>query len=216
MTGSVEVVAMRRTAMAILFALVLAGCTAAPAPPPPVPTFPAGPPAAAAEAGRAQALPVYYVADTPAGFRSVQQLVFTVQGALQSGDPVRILRDGAAVEELWGAVRTAQPVARGDVYALRSLVQIDTPGEGATVGREVRVSGEAAVFEATVRWEVRQGEVVVQSGFTSSAEGQRFAPYEFSLTLPPGEYTVQVMEDDPSDGAGRPVLVDDKTIIVAP
>ncbi len=146
---------------------------------------------------------------------TVQQLVFTVQGALQSTDPVRLLVDGEPVEELWGAVGTAEPVERGDAYALRSLVQIDEPADGAEVAREVEVTGEAAVFEATVLWEVLRDGEVVESGFTSTAEGQRFAPYSFTVQLDrPGEYTVRVSEDDPSDGEGRPPLTDDKTITV--
>ena len=145
---------------------------------------------------------------------SVQQLVFTVQGALQVDDPVRILVGGVRVPELWGAVQTAAPVERGDPYALRSLVQIDAPAEGAQVGREVEVSGEAAVWEATVLWEVLRDGAVVQKGFTSTAEGQRFAPFAFIVTLEPGEYTVRIREDDPSDGEGRPALTDDKTFTV--
>ncbi|QYN35419.1 GerMN domain-containing protein [Pseudonocardia sp. DSM 110487] len=146
---------------------------------------------------------------------TVQQLVFTVQGALQATDPVRILVDGATVPELWGAVGTSEPVERGDPYALRSLVQIDSPADGARVGRQVAVRGEAAVFEATVLWEVLRGGTLVQQGFTSTAEGQRFAPFAFTVTLEPGEYTVRIREDDPSDGEGRPVLFDDKTITVS-
>ncbi len=145
---------------------------------------------------------------------TVQQLVYTVQGALQSSDPVRILLDGEPVDELFGAVSTAEPVERGDIFAVRSLVQIDAPAEGATVGPEVQVSGEAAVFEATLLWEVRSGDEVVESGVTSTAEGQTFAPFSFSVTLDPGGYVVQIMESDPSDGEGRPVLVDDKEITV--
>jgi hypothetical protein len=144
---------------------------------------------------------------------TIQQLVFTVQAALQSTDPVRILVDGALVPEVWG-VDTREPVPRGDPYALRSLVQIDEPAEGAVLGRDVLVSGEAAVFEATVVWQVLRGAEVVQSGFTTSAEGQRFAPYSFTVSLEPGEYTVLVTEDDPSGGEGRPPLTDDKTITV--
>jgi hypothetical protein len=151
---------------------------------------------------------------TEAAELTVQQLVYTVQGALQSTDPVRLLVDGEPVPELWGAVATAEPVQRADQYAVRSLVQIDSPAHGAQVGPEVKVSGEAAVFEATVPWEVLRDGEVVQSGFTTSAEGQRFAPYSFTVTLEPGEYVVRVTEDDPSGGEGRPVLSDDKTITV--
>lgn len=145
---------------------------------------------------------------------TVQQLVFTVQGALQSSDPVRILVDGRPVPELWDAVDVSAPVPRGDPYALRSLVQIDAPAAGAQVGREVQVRGEAAVFEATVRWEVLRDGALVQQGSTSTEEGQRFAPFAFTVTLEPGTYTVRVGEDDPSGGEGRPVLTDDRTFTV--
>jgi len=145
---------------------------------------------------------------------TVQQLVYTVQGALQSADPVRILVDGAAVPELWGHVSTAQPVQRADPYRTRSLVQIDNPAHGAQVGGTFTVSGEAAAFEANVPWEVLRDGVVVRSGFTMTAEGQRFSAFSFSLTLDPGEYTVRIVEDDPSGGAGRPPLADTKLVRV--
>lgn len=151
---------------------------------------------------------------TAAAELTVQQLVYTVQGALGSTDPVRLLVDGAQVPELFGAVSTADPVRRADQYAVRSLVQIDDPVDGATVGRTVTVRGEAAVFEANVPWEVLRGTTVVQRGAAMSAEGQRFAPYSFNVTLQPGTYVVRVMEDDPSGGEGRPPFVDTKTITV--
>lgn len=145
---------------------------------------------------------------------SVQQLVYTVQAATQRTDPVRVLVEGRPVERLWGLVDTAGPVARGDQYAVRSLVQIDAPAHGATVPGTFEVTGEAAAFEATVRWEVRKAGAVVASGFATAAEGQRFSPFRFPLTLEPGTYEVRVSEDDPSDGEGRPPLADDKQVTV--
>ena len=145
---------------------------------------------------------------------AVQQLVYTVQGALQSTDPVEILLDGQAGGELFGAVSIAEPVARADQYATRSLVQIDVPAHGAVVGAPVEVRGEAAVFEATLLWDVLRDGEVLRSGVTSTAEGQRFAPFSFTLDLPPGDYVVRIAEDDPSGGEGRPVLTDDKAITV--
>jgi hypothetical protein len=280
----------QRWALALLV-VVAAGCSSsAPQPSPVVPGTTASPAPAATQTARPDpaervAVPVYYVAETPAGFRlqrefhsvvtddrasaavremlasptgidpdyrshwprgtalrepvrqdgativvdltgvgpaqvelaelTVQQLVFTVQGALQSTDPVRILVDGSTVSQLWGTVDTSAPVERGDPSALRSLVQIDSPADGAHVGRQVEVRGEAAVFEATVPWEVLRDGELVQKGVTNTAEGQRFAPFAFTVTLEPGEYTVRVREDDPSDGEGRPVLTDDKRITVS-
>ena len=49
---------------------------------------------------------------------------------------------------------------------------------------------------------------------TSTAEGQRFAPYAFSVELPPGDYEIRVAEDDPSGGAGRPVMTDTRRVVV--
>ncbi|MEJ3656859.1 Gmad2 immunoglobulin-like domain-containing protein [Actinomycetes bacterium KLBMP 9759] len=137
---------------------------------------------------------------------TVQQLVFTVQGALQSEDPVRLLVDGEPA--------TADPIRRGDAYALRSPVQIDAPADGATVPSDVTVTGEAAVFEATVRWEVLRDGAVLRTGFTSAAEGMRFSAFSFPLNLGPGTYTVRVLEDDPSGGEGRPPLTDDRVVTV--
>lgn len=152
---------------------------------------------------------------TAAAELTVQQIVYTVQAALQRVDPVRLLVEGAPVPELFGAVATAEPIARADQYAVRSLVQIDAPAEGAAVGRTVTVTGEAAAFEANVPWKVLRDGAVVQEGFATAAEGQRFAPYSFTLTLEPGEYVVVVTEDDPSGGEGRPPFEDDKTIVVS-
>lgn len=151
---------------------------------------------------------------TAAAEAAVNQLVFTVQAALQSVDPVRLLVEGEAVGDLWGAVSTTDPIPRADQYAVRSLVQIDAPADGATVGPEVTVRGEAAAFEATVPWEVLRDGEVVESGFATAAEGQRFSPFSFTVTLAPGDYVVRVVEDDPSDGEGRPPLADDKRIEV--
>lgn len=136
---------------------------------------------------------------------AAQQLVFTVEGALGSTAPVQLLRNGAAA---------GQPIPRGDPYALRSLVQIDAPADGTSTTSPVVVTGEAAVFEATLHWAVVSGTTTLRTGVASTAEGQVFAPFRFTLDLPPGRYTVQISEDDPSDGAGRPVLTDDRTVTV--
>jgi len=137
---------------------------------------------------------------------AAQQLVFTVQGALGSTAPVQLLRNGTS---------SGPPIPRGDPYALRSLVQIDAPADGTSTASPVVVTGEAAVFEATLHWAVVSGTTTIRTGVTSTSEGQVFAPFRFTLDLPPGRYTVQISEDDPSDGAGRPVLTDDRTVTVA-
>jgi hypothetical protein len=151
----------------------------------------------------AEAITVDLTAAPPSEL-AAQQLVFTVQGALGETTPVQLRKDGVP----------GPLIPRGDPYALRSLVQIDAPADGTSTGSPVTVTGEAAVFEATLHWTVLSGGRTLRTGVTSTAEGQTFAPFRFSLDLPPGHYTVRISEDDPSDGAGRPVLTDDRTVTV--
>jgi immunoglobulin-like protein involved in spore germination/sporulation and spore germination protein len=145
---------------------------------------------------------------------AVRQLVYTVQGALGSVDPVRILVGGQPARQLWGRVDVATPRGRDDPYQVRSPIQIDNPGYGARVGRTFRVTGEAAVFEATLDWQVLRGSTVVKHGFATTAEGQKFSPYSFELTLDPGSYTLRVSQEDLSAGEGRPPITDSKLITV--
>lgn len=146
--------------------------------------------------------------------RTVAQLVYTVQGALQSTDPVQFLIEGQRVDQLWGHVAIREPVGRGDPYAIRSLVQVDRPAHGQSVGRTFEVVGEAASFEANLPWEILRDGQVVRSGFATALQGQRFSAFRFDLTLEPGEYTLRVTEDDPSGGQGRPPFEDTKLIRV--
>lgn len=146
---------------------------------------------------------------------AVQALVYAVTGALQSDDPVRILVDGQPVDELFGVVDTREPIARRDPLDVRLLVQINDPNEGDVVGPVVTVSGEAAAFEANVPWRVETPEgAEVQTGFTTTSEGQTFAPFSFDVTLDPGTYVVVISEDDPSGGEGRPPTSDSREITV--
>jgi hypothetical protein len=151
--------------------------------------------------------------------RAVQQLVYTVTAALQSNADVQLLVDGQPAGELWGHVVWDEPIGRAPALDVRLLVQVNEPAQGATVPPTFTVSGEAAVFEANLPWRVEtpSGDLVV-SGAAMTAEGQRFAPYEFEVTLPegaePGEYVLVVEEDDPSGGEGRPVMRDTKTVVV--
>jgi hypothetical protein len=144
----------------------------------------------------------------------IQQLVYTVQDALGSTDPVRILLNGQPADLLWG-VPIRVPVARAEPSATRALVQIDEPGQGAVYNSPaVRVRGEAAAFEATVLWQVLRGTAVVAHGHATAAEAFTFSAYQFSVRLAPGHYTLRVYESDESDGEGRPPFADTKDITV--
>ena len=122
---------------------------------------------------------------------------------------------GAPAGELWGVLSWDGPRTRDDPYSARVLVSIDTPVDGSPVTSPVVVAGDAAVFEATLPWRVlSEAGVVVEEGFTNTAAGQEFADYRFEVALPPGRYTIEIREDDPSDGEGRRPDVDTRTVVV--
>ena len=146
----------------------------------------------------------------------IQQLVYTVTDAAgQPAAPVMVTIDGSPAGELWGAVAWDAPVTREDPLDVRLLVQIDHPAEGAVSATPVTVSGDAAVFEATLMWKVLDSRgTTVRSGSTMTSEGQTFAPYSFAVALDPGTYTVVVTEEDPSGGEGGTPMSDSRTVTV--
>lgn len=135
-----------------------------------------------------------------------QQLAWT--GTQFDGvDGVRLLVDGAAVEELWGHLDWSLPVTR-DEFALSPVI-IEQPEPGARISSgSVTASGTANVFEATliVRLLRPDGslaeEAVVTASCGTGCRGtweQTFAGLEM-----PGEWVIEAQETDPSDGEGRP------------
>ncbi|MDX6326719.1 MAG: hypothetical protein QOK15_3073 [Nocardioidaceae bacterium] len=148
--------------------------------------------------------------------RMVQQLVYTVtEAARRPQAKVRLTIGGQPAGDLWGAVSWTDPIGRADPAAVRMLVQISTPREGAATGSPVRVAGEADAFEANVPWQVVDGHGnVVKQGAATALEGMQFSPYSFTVKLPPGTYTVRVAEDDPSAGEGGAPMADTKRITV--
>lgn len=134
------------------------------------------------------------------------------------GEDVRVLLhiDGEPAGDLWGATTWPDPVALVDPLNVRLLVQIDQPAEGAETTSPVTVSGDAAVFEANLLWHVLDAAgAEAASGFTMTTEGQTFAPYSFTVDLEPGEYTVVIVEDDPSGGEGGTPMSDTATVTVS-
>lgn len=145
----------------------------------------------------------------------IQQLVYTVTDATDPSAAVTLLIDGEPAGELWGAVSWDEPVTREAEEDVRQLVQVDYPIEGATVDSPVNVEGDAAVFEANLPWRILDEDgAPVEVGFTMTEEGQRFAPFSFSVDLEPGRYIVEITEDDPSGGEGGEPMSDTRTITV--
>ncbi len=145
---------------------------------------------------------------------AVEQLIYTVQAALQQGRPgVQFLLNGERTDMLLG-VPTSEPLAEGDSADVLAQVWIIEPAEGAEVASPFTVSGLAAAFEANVQWELMQGEKVVKRGFTTAQECCTMSPYSFKVNAPPGEYTLVVHDTDPSGGEGFAPWEDTKTITV--
>ena len=151
---------------------------------------------------------------------ATQELVYTVTGAASMTGaaggalPVRILLEGERTDQLWGELDVSEPVQRADQLAVRQLVQINNPAEGAVVGRTVEIDGEAAAFEATVRWQIFSDGELVDDGFATARECCTFSPFSFTVELEPGSYEVVVTEDDPSGGEGRPPMSDSRSFRV--
>jgi hypothetical protein len=144
---------------------------------------------------------------------AVQQIVFTVQGAMQSRAPVEFYSDG--LTPMFGIDKST---FKADQDAL-ALVNVTEPEEGSIVGDTFTASGVANSFEATVPWEIRdQSGTKVLDGF-STAEGwmDKLYPWQAPVdvsSLPSGTYSFVAMTDDPSDGEGGGPTEDSKTIIV--
>ena len=84
---------------------------------------------------------------------AVQQLVYTVTGALGTTDPVQVLVAGKQVTRLWGdGVDTSRPVARADPLGIRVLVGIDDPADGASVRSPVRIAIHAIAIAVSFEW----------------------------------------------------------------
>ena len=146
---------------------------------------------------------------------AVEQLIYTAQAADQSRKPVQFLLDGGRTDQLLG-VPTSEPLSQGDAVDVLAQVWVIDPAEGAEVSAPFTVSGLAAAFEANVVWELRQGDTVVKSDFTTAEECCTMAPYSFEVTAPPGEYTLVVQDTDPSGGEGPAPWQDTKRITIVP
>lgn len=150
---------------------------------------------------------------------AIQQLIYTAQAAAQQRLPVQFEVDDNPVAETLG-VPTSEPLSQGKELDTLSPVSLTTPAEGAVItGDRLAFSGRASSFEATVPWQLRQGDKVVKRGFVT-AEGwlDKLYPFEGQANLAglaPGTYTFVAMTDDPSGGAeGFGPSEDTRTIVV--
>ena len=131
---------------------------------------------------------------------SLQQLVHTVTAADPSLTGVRLTVEGEPVETLWGATDTQQAVRRAPAAEVLGPVWIDL-ADGATLAGQ-RFGGTATVFEATVSWQLRQGDTVVVEGFSTATTGApERGEWEATADAPPGDYELWAFESSAQDGS---------------
>lgn len=134
---------------------------------------------------------------------AVQQVVYTVQAAVQRRYPVLFTRHGSAVTSVLG-VPTSLPVSQGPPLDVLSRMSITDPAEGTVLNRgRLVVSGVNNSFEASVLVQLKRAGHVYRSkpGIASGYMAERLFPWRLVLdtrSLPPGRYTLTASNDDPS------------------
>ena len=126
-----------------------------------------------------------------------QQLVWTVQGALDSDAPVLLTMAGNPVKDVLTA-RVDMPVRR-DAEA-QAPIQIQSPRQGDALRSPVTVEGIGRGFEGTISWRVLAAEEVVKEGFTTGGAMADLEPFSFDVRLPAGDYTIEAFEYSAENG----------------
>ena len=134
---------------------------------------------------------------------ALQQVVYTMQAAVQRRDPVQFSRHGRPVATVLG-VPTSLPVSNGPPLDVLSRMSITDPAEGQTVSRgRLVVTGVNNSFEATVVVRLRRAGHVYRTkpGVATGYMAEHLFPWRIVLNtgdLPPGRYTLVARNDDPS------------------
>lgn len=137
---------------------------------------------------------------------AIQQVIYTAQAAIGEGRvPVQLTMGGNPVASLLGQP-TSEPLANDSILATLARVSLTDPSEAQVVtGDTLAVSGVANSFEANVvirlqRWEGTQilfEEPLIAEGYMAD----KLFPFEAEFDIsdvPPGDYVLIAMTDDPS------------------
>jgi hypothetical protein len=151
---------------------------------------------------------------------SVEQVIYTVQAAVQDELPVQFTHDGSPIAQVLG-VPTSEPVARAAELDVLALASISDPTDRRVVMDSFSANGVASSYEGNVPWELKDSDGIVVLHGTAQAFGYLDRLYPWATgridvsDLDPGEYTFVVMTDDPSGGAeGAGPTVDTRTVII--
>ena len=145
---------------------------------------------------------------------AVQQLVYTVTANDKTVKKVTLLVDGKAPQS--GHEDWSKPVARAPMVDVMGFIWLLTPTQGETVSSPVTFTGYGTAFEATISWDLHQGEAdgpLIDEGFVMGGGNGEFSEFSGELgDLPPGTYTLRLLEYSAKDGS--PQHVDTKTFTV--
>ncbi|NYI43236.1 hypothetical protein BJ993_000316 [Nocardioides aromaticivorans] len=149
---------------------------------------------------------------------AVQQLVYTLQGAVGDRLPVKVEYDGKPAPTLLGVPVGAGLKAAPQLDVL-ALVNITEPAEGTVVSGTITATGRASSFEATVPWSIEDstGKEVLEGFATAEGWTDKLYPWETQIDLSdlaPGAYTLIARTDDPSNGEGGGPTEDTKRITI--
>lgn len=125
------------------------------------------------------------------GEPAVQQLVLTVQSALRTDDPVLITVNGKPADEAFGYPLPG-PIQAD--WSLVSGIRPESPAQGDTVSSPVTVSGTSSTSEGNVVLTITQDGQRVRQEFTIGGNLGEYRPFEFTVKLPPGDYTLKLSE----------------------
>ncbi|GAA1598227.1 hypothetical protein GCM10009789_60260 [Kribbella sancticallisti] len=152
--------------------------------------------------------------DSGTAAMAIQQLVYTVQGVLgDSGQKVLVTEQGRSGATLFGQTSTRDPFSRAQALDVQALVWINSPANEQVLRSPVKVSGQAAAFEAQVDWKATNLKTKqVVKGYTSTAEGQKFSQYAFTADLGPGQWQLEAYLSSGEDGSAT--NTDSKVIYV--
>lgn len=110
------------------------------------------------------------------------QVVFTLT-RFPTVDSVSFLEDGTPV-----SVRTdngnvvSAPVDRGDYLDYQAAISVESPTYGGFASNPLRVTGQAAVFEATFQYALTDADgLIIEEGVAMSGSGVGWAGFDFTI-----------------------------------
>jgi germination protein M len=138
-------------------------------------------------------------------FSRLAQVVYTVT-QFPTVDAVRFELDGRPVTVFSGeGIEIDGPASRVDLVDLLPTVFVDSPAAGATVRGDVRVTGMAAVFEATFQYRLQRADgTVLAQGHAMTDNGTGWGAFDFTIDVDVDraqDATLTVWEYSAKDGS---------------